>query len=116
MDKKKLETKIKMIRMIVAQMVRPEVIPGACLYYASVVNVLTGAPIMAGSYSWKITNFDNGQNPNYFSCIFDDVAQAKARRILAAQHLPGPGFLPEMHIWNVYQGKVLDLTTAHIQE
>lgn len=78
---------------------------GACLLHAIAANKLLNAPIMAGSLSWKYTNFDNGSNPTHFSYMFIPSE--------AIQHTSQRRF-PEMHVWNIYQGKILDLTTCFL--
>lgn len=82
-------------------------IEGSCLHHAVAVSQVLGAPIVAGSLSWKFTRFDDGTNPNYFSYIFDPIE--------ALQTLQS-GRMPEMHCWNIYQGKVLDLTTCYLPQ
>jgi len=78
---------------------------GACLLYAIAANRILNAPIVAGSLSWKCTNLDNGSNPTHFSYLFEPLE--------AFQHIQA-GRFPEMHVWNVYQGKTLDLTTCFL--
>lgn len=117
MTKEKMESLIDAARLLVADTLPPEVLPGACLYHAVAVNHFLGAPILAGSYSWKFTNKDDGTNPTHFSCIFDQVAQWSAEEILME-----PGRIrtlecfPEMHVFNVLDGKVLDISTKLIRQ
>lgn len=87
---------------------------GGCLYHALAVNVLTGAPIVAGSYSWKFTDYDNGKNPTHFSCIFDETAQKITRTLLEKNAVDMMINLPEMHVWNRIGDNVFDISTAFI--
>lgn len=113
-----LESKIAEARQIISAALPPEVQIGACLYHAVAMSrVLPGCQIIAGSYSWKFTHKDDGQNATHFSCIFDNRAQQQAARILTTPDLIKdlPHF-PEMHVFNYYQGKVLDISTRWIPQ
>lgn len=116
--KRLLEQKIREARMIVESELTSEALPGACLYHAVAMSkVLPGCLIIAGSYSWRFTNKDDGKNPTHFSCIFDRVAQAKTAEILQAPELiRNLGNFPEMHVFNYYQGKILDISTRWIPQ
>lgn len=112
----KLESAIEEAREIVLTFLDGDVLalPGACLYHAVAINHVLGAPIVAGSYSWRFTTHDDGTNPTHFSCIFDDAAKVFARRALTFADLNELPILPEMHVWNLWQGKVLDISTLHL--
>lgn len=90
-------------------------LPGACMYHAIAMNKLFNISIGAGSYSWKFTHFDNGTNPTHFSCMFDDLAKSQAHALLLSGDT-STLVLPEMHVFNVFNGKVLDLTTCYLPE
>lgn len=109
-----LESKIAEARQMVADVLPEEILPQACIYFAVALNKVLGAPIMAGSYSWKMTSIDNGKNPTHFSCIFDQVAQQKAIGLLETPSLLANTALPEMHVWNHWHGKVLDISTRYV--
>ena len=97
-------SQIEAIRQRVLEII-PEGAPleQTCLYHAmAACNVLGPAcKLVAGSAHWRITYNDTGSNPLFFSYEFT------------------PGFtlegsmMPEMHVWNTYKGKVLDLTTKY---
>lgn len=78
----------------------------ACIQHAYAAQRILGAPIVAGSCSWKYTDFDDGSNATHFSYTFNpDVAN-----IMLAL-----GLLPEVHVWNFWRGKVLDFTTRYLK-
>lgn len=113
-----LENKIAEARRTVERELTAEALPGACLYHAVALHmVLPEARIIAGSYSWRFTNKDDGKNPTNFSCIFDKKAQALTVELLAnpdrLRDLPA---FPEMHVFNYYQGKILDISTRWIPQ
>jgi len=82
-------------------------LPGSCIYHALAVREILGGEVVAGSMSWRFTNFDNGVNDTHFSYVFEPEKLA----IYLAK-----GVFPEMHVWNKIDGKVLDLTTKFIPE
>lgn len=111
-----LERQINEARELTLKLIKddPEALPGACLYHAVAINRVLGAPIVAGSYSWRFTTFDNGRNPTHFSCMFDERSKQVATELLKSDRVDELPILPEMHIWNLWQGKVLDITTLHL--
>lgn len=114
-----LERYIEVARALVLEMLEGDhrALPGACLYHAVAIHKITGADIHAGSYSWQFTNVDTGTNPTHFSCIFDARAQKIAKLILKdPEALKGLSHFPEMHVWNVLNGKILDISTLHLPD
>lgn len=102
-----MKNKIQELRAYVKELVDRDgvAIHGACLYHALAAQKLLGAEVVAGSLSWKFTSLDNGSNPTHFSYIFEPH---KVPLYLAL------GVFPEMHVWNVLNGKVLDFTTCYL--
>jgi len=78
-------------------------IEGSCIYHALAARIILGSEcsIIAGDSSWKFTNFDNGYNTTHFTYQFTPGV------------LRFGSAMPEMHVWNVYKGKYLDLTTRY---
>lgn len=117
MNKKDLEAVIVRAREQVRHMLKdsPEAISSGCLYHALAMYQLTGAPIVAGSYSWQFTTVDTGDNPTHFSCMFDERAKSLAGQILEVPEVLGTlSVFPEMHVWNSLEGKVLDISTEQL--
>ena len=83
-----------------------EKLPMSCLYHALAVNKILGAPVLAGSSQWRFTSLDDGKNSTHFSYMFTPSTTIVPLLL--------EGILPEMHIWNFYEGKVLDLTTKYL--
>ena len=81
-------------------------IEAACLYHAIAARMILGeeCKIVAGSSSWKFTNFDNGRNPTHFTYEYTN-----------SLNFPESS-MPEIHIWNEYKGKVLDLSTRYLPD
>lgn len=114
---KNLESKIVEVCSVVRSLMPHTDLSGACLYYAVAAHRLMGVPIIAGSYSWQYTSLDDGKNATHFSCIFDETAQHRALEILREpDRILDLAHLPEMHVFNVLDGKVLDLSTAWVPE
>jgi hypothetical protein len=86
---------------------------GSCYWCAKAISEILPATVVAGTYQWQFTNYDNGMNDTHFSCEFDAKAQSFARHLLKnpEEMQVGKFILPEMHVWNIYQGKVLDIST-----
>ena len=82
-------------------------IQGACLHHALAAQHLLGARIAAGSSTWRYTNKDNGKNPTHFTYLFGSGEAAAS--LLA-------NCVPEIHIWNIYKGAVLDFTTRYLPQ
>jgi hypothetical protein len=79
----------------------------ACMHHAWAFSKITGAQIVAGSASWKFTNLDDGMNPTHFSYEFEQYCKEQGGHLLIDKHLP------EMHVWNLYQGKTLDICSGY---
>lgn len=116
-----LEEKITQARALVLQMLdgNQEAVPTSCLYHALAMQEVLGpqCKIIAGSYQWQFTTFDDGQNATHFSCMFDPKAQLEAA--LMIQHIDqiiGMPHLPEMHVFNFFAGKLLDIATGYVPE
>lgn len=89
----------------------------ACLYHAVAIESIIKAPIMAGSYSWKFRQNIGHDGSTHFSCLFEDDARELTRKLLVEDTSSRDVLtLPEMHVWNSYQGQVLDISTLHIPE
>lgn len=118
-----LEEKIKEARAQVVSLLdgHTEAIPTSCLYHAIAMQNVLGpqCKIVAGSYQWQFTLFDDGQNATHFSCMFDRTAQILAQEMLQnlnGDSLLGIPHLPEMHVWNMWCGKLLDTTSCYVPE
>jgi hypothetical protein len=81
---------------------------GACLIFANVVSKILSLPIVAGNASWQFQK-DNGIDATHYSYVFGD-ARARA---MAKLH---PERMPEMHVWNILDGQVLDISTESISK
>lgn len=108
-----LESRINMSWQLVASVLGPEELPHACLYHAVALAHFLKAPVCAGSASWRFVVVDNGRNPTHFSHVFDDKAAQHADLILTGGTL-NKFHLPEMHAWNYWQGKILDISTRWV--
>lgn len=92
----------------------------ACMQHAWAVYRFLGAPIVAGSASWKFTDYDNGSNPTHVSFEYEqylaevaaDDLNPIAKELLRANGHPDHVVLPEMHVWNMYKGQTLDISTG----
>lgn len=104
-----MKTKIRLIREYAAKLAKQKGIAlhGSCVLHAFAGNRLFGYPIVAGSASWKFTSFDDGSNPTHFSYVFEPHLLAS----YMAQNR-----LPEIHVWNTVDRRVLDLTTGFLPE
>jgi hypothetical protein len=99
-----MKTKVAAMRKLVKQITPERVsLEGACLYHAIAARMILGREclILAGNASWKFTTFDDGTNPTHFSYVYTPGI-----------YVPG-SVMPEMHVWNYYEGKMLDITTCY---
>ena len=86
-----------------------EILGGRCFYFAAAVAALLGAPVVAGSALWQFRP-DDGVTNTHFGYEFETEIGA------GTQFKIGPTALPEMHVWNVWLGKVLDLSTSDLPD
>ncbi len=117
-SKKELEARITRAREIVLWLLEGDdnALSGSCFYHAFAMHMLCGLPIVGGTYSWRLTKYDNGRNPTHFSCNYGKEAQIETAQILSSGEHMGMLRFPEMHVWNVWQGKILDLSTIHLPD
>ena len=98
--------KIDRCRRILDEMLPPEMIGGACLYHAIVAQRVIGGRIVAGSMQWKFTHYDDGKNSTHFAYMFETQNL----------HIKLANSLSEMHVWNVIDDRVLDLSTKYFPQ
>lgn len=99
--------KARLLTKVICEMGNSNVTRG-CLQHAVAMNITMGAPIVAGNAGWKFTNDDDGFNSTHLSYMFDDYYKENSGDMLIYDNI-----LPEMHVWNIWQGKVLDTSTIH---
>lgn len=101
------------IRAKVIELLRGEthLLPRSCLYHAIATRMILGpeATIVAGSTQWRYTSHDDGENSTHFSFIYDSDPRSVIAGLMA-------GCLPEMHIFNIYENKILDTSTKYLPQ
>lgn len=99
-DKNYLQESIKQIHQIVREQLGDQV-TGGCLHHAVLAKINLGAEIEAGTSSWQFSA-DYGRNPTHFTYQYERGSKLSPLK-----------YLPEIHIWNVLNGQILDLSTLY---
>ena len=111
-------SKLKKLLEVQAQIeaVVPRAQAGGCLYYAAWVKKLLGAQIVAGSAGWRIVDVDDGKNGTHFQYLYTENPNNPDFKLLEAKEHELVVAMPEIHIWNLWCGQYVDLTTKHWPE
>ena len=84
-----------------------------CLQFAWAVQRVTGARIAAGSASWLYLGKDDEHSTTHVSYEFELFMQEVAEGKVEFDF--GGNVLPEMHVWNIHQGRVLDISIQYFK-
>ncbi len=86
------------------------IVGGRCLFFAVAAQECLGAKVIAGSAQWQFKE-DDGVSSTHFAYMFDTQLKEGDRRFQLVE-----SELPEMHVWNFWNGKILDLSTKYLPE
>jgi len=114
-QKKLLEVQVQIEALV------PRARAGGCLYYAAWAKKLLGAQVLAGTAGWRMVDVDDGVTGTHFQYLYTETKDDPDFTLLEVKEDKSGSVdleiaMPEIHIWNLWCGQYVDLTTKHWPE